>query len=64
MAVSTFISQEEAALGIEKMRTYEYRSYLDVPGSDDVKDIDERLKREHSPPSAAQSKVRKKPKKK
>jgi hypothetical protein len=50
MAVSTFISQEEAALSIEKMRTYGYRSYLDVSGSDDVKDIDERLKREYSPP--------------
>jgi hypothetical protein len=48
MVVSTFVSQEEEALGIEKMRTYKYRSYLDVPGSDDLKDIDERLKRERS----------------
>ncbi|KAJ2936966.1 hypothetical protein H1R20_g153, partial [Candolleomyces eurysporus] len=65
MVVSAFISQEEeAALGIEKTKTYEYRSYFDIPGSDDVRDIDERLKRERSASSAAQGKTRKKPKKK
>jgi hypothetical protein len=42
MIVTTYISHhEEQCLGVDKLKTVEYRDYLKIPGSDDVQAIEE-----------------------